>query len=142
TVDSGNLVASLLVLAQGLDEKRRAPGPSPTVAQGLRERLLLLREAMGDDDSFKKALWDDLAAPPGDDWAQRLQRLTAAAEGWRKKATGNKEAERLAEAFVLAVRRMKEEAESPPGEEMRARLKGLIETARRYAAEMDFTFLF
>src|SRR5690606_12661474 len=48
TVDSGNLVASLLTLRQALLETPTAPWPNPAFFDGLRDTLACLEEALGD----------------------------------------------------------------------------------------------
>jgi cyclic beta-1,2-glucan synthetase len=51
TVDSGNLMASLMVLRQGLLEKARSPVVGPFVMDGLADTLRLAREADGTAES-------------------------------------------------------------------------------------------
>jgi cyclic beta-1,2-glucan synthetase len=46
TVDSGNLLATLLALKQGLREKVEEPIPGPTACEGLLDTLLLAAEAL------------------------------------------------------------------------------------------------
>ena len=153
SVDSGNLLGCLLVLAQGLDEKTRLPLPSAAAVDGLRDRLGLLRETVQDVSAD-----DVLAAPMSDiaDWASRLDRLGEVAE--RRRGAGVR-----GQAFAESVRRHREEldalfphrAGSPtslvelakadgagPAAELVRRLNELADTARRLADEMDFGLLY
>src|SRR5262245_10729020 len=103
TVDSGNLLACLLVLKNGLAEKVLEPIPGPAAVDGLIDTLDLAADQL--PKGSVDALRAHLATPPGDllgwdMWLAKAQELAAALPSGPEVWT---------EAVVLHVRAMREE---------------------------------
>jgi cyclic beta-1,2-glucan synthetase len=77
TVDSGNLLACLLVLKNGLAEKQREVVPAPTTLDGLRDLLALWEEASGPIPALRSRLEAPAPTTPSA-WLRFLQGLASA----------------------------------------------------------------
>lgn len=163
TVDSGNLAGHLLAVSQGCARLRQL-GPGPEVAAGIRDGVLLIREAAvrlavnfeigvvspRDLDRTLVELLNSLrsrGAAGADRLAEILAEAETVADIARTLATG-KGAEELAvwaEALVATVQghvRDHQVLDEAPGRERLAiRLAALAETTAGLAAAMDFSFL-
>ena len=163
TVDSGNLAGHLLAVSQGCARLRQI-GPGPEVAAGIRDNVLLIREAadrlavdldieLVSTRDLDKAMVELLTAlkENGANGEKHLLELLPLAETVadiaRTLATGKGAAELavLAEALVASVEghlhddRLLNDAASR--ERLAIRLSALTETTAGLADAMDFSFL-
>ncbi|MFO0880853.1 MAG: glucoamylase family protein [Gemmataceae bacterium] len=149
SVDSGNLLGCLLVLAQGLEEKRNEPMPPPVALEGLRDLLGLVREELDNVGTYTGIPADEvrtvsnlLGQTTGSvaEWKRMLASASEIAQRWR--SVGGPAAIHLrAENFAEALAQWRAEAEAGT-EAVALQLGELARTARRLADEMDFRFLY
>jgi cyclic beta-1,2-glucan synthetase len=163
TVDSGNLLASLLALRQGLREKADAPWGAAAAREGLADALRLAAEALralepppnAGRDVFRPleeiaGELERLLAEPATDrpaWDGLLRRLGEGADRLVDRAQAlaaeigeaPDELLRWARCFASQVKDFREEAGAP---DLPARLRRLGERAGAFAAAMDFKLLY
>jgi cyclic beta-1,2-glucan synthetase len=160
TVDSGNLLASLLTLRQGLQEKAATPPDAAAARDGVADTLRLASEALrslepppnAPRDIFRplEDITDELerllAETPAD-WDGLLRQLAEAANRLVDQAQAltaeigeaSDELLRWARCFASQVKDFREEPNAP---DLPARLRRLGERAEAFAAAMDFKLLY
>jgi cyclic beta-1,2-glucan synthetase len=158
TVDSGNLLASLLALRQGLREKANAPHDPATARAGLTDTLRLVAEALrglepppgSPRDVFRpleeavreldrllvRPMTDDLLGQLDAGAARLVERLKSFAPSLGEEP---EELLRWVQSFASQVSDFRAEAGAA---DLPARLRRLDERAGAFAAAMDFALLY
>ena len=153
TVDSGNLLACLFVVKQGLLGHLAAPLDEPLPIEGIADTFRLARLAWdrhreshpgpadGDADRLVAEL-DALLAKPSLD-AVAVTRLIDLAQLWQaavRDADGDADAHRLVDSLARLTASLR--GVDTDNAELADQMRELVDRAGRHAAEMDFRFLY
>ncbi|HEV8059072.1 MAG TPA: glucoamylase family protein, partial [Gemmataceae bacterium] len=119
TVDSGNLLACLLVLRQALQEKKQAPIACAVVQEGLEDALGLLADALAAVEPRKAHTWVAVVKSMESTLYLLTSHLRARPDGLAATREWLKKIERLAASLPALVEQFGREIDEPPEDLMR-----------------------